>query len=154
MRRTLVVGVGNDFRGDDGAGLEVARRLRAEGAPADVVESDGDGAALAELWAGADFVVVVDASAPNGEPGAVRRYDATAAPLPAALARHSTHAFGVAEAIELSRALGELPARIVVYAIEGEAFDAGAPLSPDVARAVDAARAAVLDEVLGRSREP
>src|SRR5207245_1176885 len=28
-RTALVAGIGNDFRGDDGAGLEVARRIRA-----------------------------------------------------------------------------------------------------------------------------
>ena len=47
----LVIGIGNDFRGDDAAGLMVARRLR--GTPlhdVEIVESAGDAAALMELW--------------------------------------------------------------------------------------------------------
>ena len=50
--------------------------------------------------------------------------------------RGSTHALGVAEAIELGRALGRLPRRLLVFGIEGGSFDAGAGLSPEVERAV------------------
>jgi len=42
----------------------------------------------------------------------------------------------VAEAVELTRALGRLPPSLVVYAIEGHAFEPGDALSPEVARAV------------------
>ena len=49
----------------------------------------------------------------------------------------STHGLGLAEAIELGRALGRLPARLVVYAIEGQGYATGAPLSPPVARAAE-----------------
>ena len=50
--------------------------------------------------------------------------------------RSSTHAFGVADAVELARALGRLPGRLDVYAIEGASFAAGDRLSPAVERAV------------------
>jgi hydrogenase maturation protease len=50
--------------------------------------------------------------------------------------RSSTHAFGVAEAVELARELGRLPGRLEVYAIEGADFSAGAELSAEVASAV------------------
>ena len=60
------------------------------------------------------------------------------ATLPAAALRSSTHAFGVADAVGLAAALGRLPARLEIYAIEGADFSLGAPLSPAVARTVDA----------------
>ena len=91
------------WRGDDAAGLEVARR-------AGGVEHEGDATRLLDAWAGADDVVVVDAAASGAPPGTLRWFDASAAPLPAAQLRSSTHAFGVADAIELARALGA-PAR-------------------------------------------
>jgi hydrogenase maturation protease len=133
----MLIGVGNAWRGDDGAGLAVARRVR-EQAPAgvDVREIEGDATALVETWAGADRVVVVDAAASGAPPGTVRRFDARAQPLPAHLLRSSTHAFGVPDAIELARALGRLPRALDVYAIEGERFVAGDRLSPAVERAV------------------
>jgi hydrogenase maturation protease len=131
--------VGNAWRGDDGAGLAVARRLR-ELAPAgvEVREVEGDASALMDAWDGADRVVVVDAAQSGAAPGTVRRFDARAAPLPARCLRSSTHAFGVPDAIELARALGRLPAALEVYAIEGATFTAGNRLTPSVQRAVQA----------------
>jgi hydrogenase maturation protease len=134
----IVIGVGNAWRGDDGAGLAVARRLR-ERSPAgvEVREVEGDASALMDAWSGADRVIVVDAAQSGAPPGTVRRFDACAAPLPARGLRSSTHAFGVPDAVELARALRRLPGRIEVYAIEGACFAAGDRLSPPVERAVD-----------------
>jgi hydrogenase maturation protease len=134
----IVIGVGNAWRGDDGAGLAVTRRLR-ELAPAgvEVREIEGDATALMDVWSGADRVVVVDAAKSGAPPGTVRRFDAHAAALPARLLRSSTHVFGVPDAIELARALGRLPATIEVYAIEGASFAAGDRLTPSVARAAE-----------------
>ena len=142
----MVIGVGNAWRGDDGAGLAVARRVRERGpAGVDVREIEGDASALVELWAGAEQVVVVDAAASGAPPGTVRRFDARAEALPVQLLRSSTHAFGVPDAIELARALGRLPSALDVYAIEGESFVAGDRLSPDVDRVVDELAQALVD---------
>jgi hydrogenase maturation protease len=81
-------------------------------------------------------VLVVDGAASGAPPGTIRRFDARSGPLPARLLRTSTHAFGVPDAVELARALGRLPARLEVYAIEGARFTTGAELSPAVERAV------------------
>jgi len=51
--------------------------------------------------------------------------------------RSSTHAFGVADAIELARALDRLPPHLDVYAVEGVEFGLGTPLTPAVQRAID-----------------
>ena len=127
----MLVGVGNAWRGDDAAGLEVARR-------AGGVCHEGDCARLLDLWEGSDDVTIVDASDSGAAAGTVQRFDAAAHPLPARTLRSSTHSFGVPEAIELARSLGRLPARVVVYAIEGSDFGAGSRLSPAVEEAVRA----------------
>ena len=90
-----------------------------------VLEQSGEPSGLLEAWDGADLAVVVDAL-PGRDAGhrAVLRRDRRAAP--AGLGGASTHALGLAEAIELGRALGRLPARLTVYAIEGQAFEPGA----------------------------
>jgi hydrogenase maturation protease len=62
--------------------------------------------------------------------------------------RVSTHAFGVAEAIELARALRQLPPVLVVYGVEGATFETGAGLSTVVAAAVPQAVARVRQELL------
>ena len=133
----ILIGVGNAWRGDDGAGLAVARRVR-ELAPAgvDVREVEGDATTLLEAWAGAEHVAVVDAGESGAAAGTVLRFDACSQPLPVGGLRSSTHAFGVSDAVELARALGHLPDRLDVYVIEGENFTAGERLSPAVQRAV------------------
>jgi hydrogenase maturation protease len=122
--------VGNAWRGDDAAGLVVARRLGG-------LRHEGDAVGLLDAWAGAGHAIVVDAAASGAPAGTIHRFDA-AAPLPAHALRSSTHAFGVADAVELARSLGRLPARLDVYAIEGADFTLGAGLSPPVAQAVAA----------------
>jgi hydrogenase maturation protease len=91
------------------------------------------------MWREADVAVVIDAVSSGAEPGTVHRFDATSAPLPARLrGSTSSHALGLAEAIELGRTLGRLPGRLIVYGIEGERFEAGTELTPAVAAAVEA----------------
>lgn len=136
--RRLVIGVGNPERGDDAAGRAVARLLPGT-LPADVEIAEGDGEAtslLAQIEA-CGTAVLVDASASGAPAGTVRRFDVAAAPLPQDAGSLSSHGLGLATAIELARALGQLPPRCVVYAIEGASFTDGEPLSPAVAAAVD-----------------
>lgn len=149
-RTVLVIGIGNEFGGDDAVGLVVARQLK-QIVPrhVTVLEHNGDGAALMELWKGADVVILIDAASSGARPGAAHCFDATAAPLPAKMFRHSSHAFGVPEAIEMSRALNQLPPRLIVLAIEGLNFAAGAALTPEVQRSIASVIERVLQEVKG-----
>jgi hydrogenase maturation protease len=130
-----VIGVGNALRGDDGAGPEAVRRLRARGL--DAIACAADPQALLDAWQGAERVVVVDAMQSGRPPGTVTRFDATRTPLPATGFRGSTHGLGVAEAIELGRALGRLPVSLEIVGVEGARWDHGAPLSPAVDAALD-----------------
>lgn len=127
----IVIGVGNPFRSDDAAGLEVVRRLRRVAAH----ESSLGGFELMDLWQGADEVIIVDAMHSKSPPGTIRRYDAIASSLPAATFA-SSHAIGVAETIEMARRLGRLPPRLQVYGIEAARLTSGTTLSPPVAAAV------------------
>jgi hydrogenase maturation protease len=132
----LVIGVGNADRGDDAVGLRVAQRIK-EKAPDGVriLEHHGEGAALIESWKGAEAVMVVDAVSSGARPGTIHRFDAGTGALPAACFRGSTHAFSLPDAIELARALRQLPPRLRVYGIEGERFQLGTGLTSTVAKA-------------------
>jgi hydrogenase maturation protease len=125
-----VLGVGNEWRGDDGAGPAVARALRAEGVR--TLELGGDAAALLDAWDGLAHVVVVDAVRSGAAPGTIHRLGTAAGRLGGG----STHALGVAQAVELARALGRLPARLELFGIEGVRFEPGEGLTRPVARAV------------------
>jgi hydrogenase maturation protease len=148
----VILGAGNELRGDDAAGLEVIRLIRSRALPPGVVarEQPGDLLGLLDAWAGCWAAVVVDAMQSAGAaPGAVLRLDVSGAPLTErALGRASTHAAGIGDAIELARTLGRLPERVIVYAVPGTRFELGAGLSP----AVRAALPALADTVVSEAR--
>jgi len=143
----LVIGVGNPHAGDDGAGRAVARRLIARNDCAfEVRECTGEATALMGAWTGRDDVVLVDACRGAGPPGSVHRIGPDEIDRVATLQHASTHSLGVAGAIGLSRALGTLPARLVIYAIEARHGWEGESLSPAVDHAVDQVVALVMQD--------
>lgn len=130
---TCVIGVGNELRGDDAVGLVVVQLL--EDIDATLRTCEGEPVAMLDLWEGFDHVIVIDAMHSGAEPGTVRVIDARAEQLPPDLSRPSSHLLGVAEAVELARTLDRLPPSLLIYAIEGEQYDAGTGLSKTVAHA-------------------
>ena len=135
---TLVIGVGNEFRSDDGVGILIARRLRNR-LPGDVrvVEASGDGGALLEALKAANSTILIDAVRSGAAPGTIHCIDAAREPLSGDLFHSSSHEFGVADAVEMARALGQLPASLTVYGVEGVNFAPGLMLSESVARAAE-----------------
>lgn len=145
----LVVGLGNPARGDDGVGRRVAERLAGRRLPAGVavVDRSGDVLSLIDEWAGYDALIVIDASAATGHAGRIERFDLAVHSLSPEVGITSSHAFGLPEAVEVARALGSAPPVIIVYAIEGDDFAAGAPLTPAVVEAAERVSLAVMGEV-------
>ncbi|GAN35236.1 MAG: hydrogenase maturation protease [Candidatus Brocadia sp. AMX2] len=132
----LIIGIGNAYRGDDAVGLHVAQCLKKQAHDhVHVIEESGEGASLMECWKDANSVILIDAVSSGAKPGTIHRLDAHTQPIPTNFFHYSTHAFGVAEAIELSRALNQMPRRLIVYGIEGKCFEAGVELSFEVEKA-------------------
>lgn len=143
----MILGVGNEFRGDDAAGLEAARRLRSAMPQIRIVECRGDLASAMDRWEGENAVIVIDAVASGAAVGTTHRVDARTQPLATQVFRGSTHAFGIAEVVELARTLGRLPQQLIVYGIEGDCFDPGAPIGPAVSDGIDRVVAQVIEEI-------
>jgi hydrogenase maturation protease len=150
---TVIIGVGNRDRGDDGIGFVVSQGLRARVAEnVRVLEESRDGAAILEAFAGADELILVDAAESGMPPGTIHRIDAGTERIPRDLLRLSSHAFGAAEAIELARALRMLPARATVYGIAGANFSAGAEIHPAVREAAISLIAQIEEQLQGEFR--
>jgi hydrogenase maturation protease len=160
--RIVVIGVGNEFRCDDGAGPAVAERLRGR-LPEDVrlLVSDGEPTRLLEAWTGASAAIVADAvTGGPAAPGTLHRLVVgQAGPDTAALAGDSrplvdgepgstsSHGLGLGTAVGLARALGRMPAVVIVHAVQGADFSQGYGLSAPVAAAIDALADAILADV-------
>ena len=144
----ILIGLGNPLRGDDGAGLELARMVASRAPWARVAGHEGEPTGLIELWEGASLAIVADAAAAAGEPGRVRRAVAGGGKLPfRPAAAASTHAIDLGGVIELAGTLERLPHRLVVYGIEGERFGVGEALSPRVGAALGPLAETVLAEL-------
>lgn len=147
-KAVLVIGVGNEFRRDDAAGLAAARRL-AEHAPPGVrvLELSGEATGLLDAWQRAGKVIVVDAVSSGAPPGTVHCIEPGQPGQLEKLKALSTHGLGLAEAVELARAMNRLPAGLVIYGIEGQSFDYGPGLSRLVEQAVGRVVQRVMEEL-------
>ncbi|MGW2182284.1 hydrogenase maturation protease [Streptomyces sp. NPDC001732] len=142
--RIAVIGVGNEFRHDDGVGLAVVAQLaeRAEERPLPsgtaLLVCDGDPARLITLWEDADFAILVDAAhAHPGLPGRLHRLKVDDGQLSQTGTATSSHGLGLVDAVELARQLDRLPGQLVVYAIEAANSSLGTGLSAPVAAIVE-----------------
>jgi len=149
----LIIGIGNLYRSDDAVGLCVAQHLKGQAFDCvNVIEESGDGATLMESWENANTVILVDAVYSGGNFGTIYRFDAHKQAIPSRFFHYSTHAFGVAEAIELARALKQLPQNLIVYGIEGKCFKAGVGLSWEVEKAVEEVMKRVQQDILSAAK--
>ena len=173
--RVRIVALGNPDRGDDGAALAVAARLK-EGVGgvqamggAGLTEEDGEpgqvrvilagrpGPGLLDLLPPDEFCLLLDTTSSGAPPGTVHEISLEAL-TPDLLPdlRVSSHGFGPGEALALARALGRSLPEGVFLGIEGGVFDLGESFSPAVQEALPRYRQAVrrvLEEKLGSSQQ-
>lgn len=153
--RVRVFGLGHRYRGDDVVGLRVAERLRPRvPAGVDVRVLTGEPLDLIEAWAGLDLAVVVDSVRSGQAPGTLHRLEVGGADLPAGGAAASSHAFDLTDTVELARAIGILPRRLVVWGVEGARYGMGDAPTPEVMAAVPEAVDGVLEDVRRAVEEP
>ena len=134
----LIICIGNPYRGDDGVGLRIAQDIKKKSPDyVNVIEQSGEGISLMDSWKDSDAVILIDAVHSGAQPGTIHRFDVHTQTIPTKFFHYSTHAFGIAEAIELARTLKQLPPHLIVYGIEGKCFEAGIGLSLEVEKAVE-----------------
>jgi hydrogenase maturation protease len=142
---TMIIGIGNRYRGDDAFGCLVASELAAFMLPGvQCIEHDGEPAGLMDCWQGVEKVLLIDAVSSGAQAGKIFRFDLGQQPLPETFNLYSTHAFGVPQAVELARALHKLPPEILFIGVEGACFDAAEVLSPALVKA----KRVVISEIL------
>src|SRR5829696_3017639 len=125
-KRILVAGIGNIFLGDDGFGVEVARRLAGRELPegVEVVDFGIRGLDLAyALQEEYELVVFVDATPRGQEPGTVYLIEPEIEED--GEVSLDTHGMDPVKVIKLSRALGAKPARTLVVGCEPQIVVSG-----------------------------
>jgi hydrogenase maturation protease len=155
-RRILVAGIGNVFFGDDGFGVEVARRLSETALPAGVAVAEFGirGIHLAfELLDGVELLVAIDATRRGGAPGSLYLIEPDLEQAPAQADAHGMQLPAVLSAV---RAMGGTVPPVRVVGCEPAACE-GMGLSEPVQVAVEPAIALVREVVqraLAEQRRP
>jgi hydrogenase maturation protease len=145
----LVIGLGNEFRGDDGCGPAVARRINQSRLPGvEIVQPLADGTGMVARWNGAEAAFLIDSVLSGSSPGRIFRFEPFLEPIPENVFRTTTtHRLGLTQIVQLARALGQLPKRLIAYGIEGASFDHGAKMTEEVAKAVEQVSSLVTAEI-------
>jgi len=147
-RSVLIVGLGNADRADDGIGPLVAEKLRRLLPAGTALASPRtDPIALIAEWQGFDAAICIDAASLVSKPGRIHRFDLSMAELPSDRQPVSDHVLSFAATVRLARVLHQAPQRIIIYAVEGASFAAGAPMTPEVAVQAPLVAAQVAAEV-------
>ncbi len=144
-----VIGIGNVLFADDGFGMAVLERLRGEALSegVDLVDGSTLGIGLIEYLKDYRAVIIVDAAEMDLAPGTLRTFrprDVRSMERGTPLSLHSTDILG---AVELAVALNLEIADIHVIAVQPEALEIRATLSPSVSAAIPSAVAAVRETI-------
>jgi len=138
--KPLVLCLGNELLGDDGAGMLVARKLKAtQGHGSDIIETSLSGLSLIEYFIGYKQAIIVDAiHTGNHPPGTVielypDQLRSVIAPSP--------HYAGLPEMLELAKSLDvEFPEDIAIFAIEvADPYTIGGAIDSRVEKGIDEA---------------
>ena len=151
MARILVAGLGNVFLGDDGFGVEVARRLRAEplGDGVDVADFGIRSIHLAYELAGGryDAAILIDAAPRGGTAGTLYAIEPDVDAIDSAVDAADAHSATPATVLATLRRLGTCCGRVVIVGCEPASIEESMDLSAPVAASVDGAMQMVRDLV-------
>jgi hydrogenase maturation protease len=146
---TLIIGLGNPLRGDDGVGVCVAQMLAQQALPNDVEVVDGgtQGLGLVNLMEGRRRIILVDAADVGKNPGQFIRFTLDNAVLRSDDRPLSIHTAGLREALLMAEALKVLPDEVVIFGMQPANLDWINALSSEVKATLPDLIAAVLSEL-------
>lgn len=142
----LVAGVGNLFCGDDGFGVEVARRLLRRPLPPQmqVVDFGTRGFDLACTLGSADVTVLVNAYPHGGEPGTLKVLEPDLDALDTIACGVEAHGLNPVDLLRLARAMEVRPGKLLMVGCQPKTFGGesgtiglSAPVEAAVGRAVE-----------------
>jgi len=152
-KKTLILGVGNPFRRDDGIGPAVIQRLQAENCleGIDLLDGGTDGFSLLEYIKGYKHVLVIDAVDMGMTPGEMRMFSPDEAKLTIQTDALSTHGFGLAEVLGLMETLG-IENNLQIIGIQVKDMRLGEGMSPEVSAKIEDILELIKEYIATKSR--
>lgn len=131
--KTLILGVGNILRKDDGIGPKVIEVLRQRPlANVDLMDGGIDGLALLDKITEYKKVILIDAVNMNTAVGTVKVFTPSDALINISSDALSTHGLGLAELIKLMQEL-EIKTQLQIIGVQPQDISFGEELTPEIA---------------------
>ena len=118
--RTLVIGVGNLYRRDDGAGIHVVNQLKKKAPTLDAIDVALGSVEILEAMIGYERVIIVDAMVTGAEPGSYFHVNIAMGDEPPVVSY--SHGIDLITTLELGKRLytDQMPKELMVIGIEVE----------------------------------
>jgi len=140
--KTLILGVGNLYRQDDGVGIKVIQKLIANRNNYDIppmvsiLDGGTEGLGLIEYFKDYEKIILVDAVEMQLPAGEIKVFLSEEAILTINSDSLSTHGFGIAEVLKLAKQL-DINSEIIIVGIQPQSLDFIKGLTKKVELAVD-----------------
>ena len=152
MKKTVVLGTGNELFKDEGVGVHVARILQTKLPLSSSVVEVVDGGTSPDIWPlidGADKLIIVDAVRGGCEPGTIYRFTPQQIVADRGLIT-SVHQMGILENLSLMELVGGKPKETVIIGVEPKELEPGLELSPELQKRMPKIIQTVLEEISSR----
>ncbi|ADC66478.1 hydrogenase maturation protease [Ferroglobus placidus DSM 10642] len=132
----VVIGVGNLLMKDDGFGIHVIERLKAENINAEIVDAMTNVQILLSAMEGKRKAIIVDAIDFEGEVGEIKiiRFDPEKIPEDLKLSVHDIH---FRDAIAMAKGIYDLPDEIVVVGVKPKEIKPEIGLSEELEKRIE-----------------
>jgi len=118
--RTLIIGIGNLLRTDDGVGIHVINLIKELQPQVETLDAAMGSIEILEAMRGYDRAIIVDAIETGAEPGTIYRVNFTSGEKP--LSVTYSHGTDLITTLKLGQKLfpDEMPREIIIIAVEAE----------------------------------
>jgi hydrogenase maturation protease len=131
MKKTVVLGVGNELFKDEGVGVHAARIIQAKLPPSGSNVEVIDSGTSPDIWSlidGADKLIIVDAVRGGCDPGTIYRFTPQQIVADRGIVT-SVHQMGILENLSLMDLVGGKPRETVIIGVEPAELEPGLELS-------------------------
>lgn len=134
-----IIGVGNEFRSDDGIGLQIVRELKKSYPQLTISECDGNGVELLSLFQGNDLLIITDAAFTQQDEkvGDIIQLKLDETVNLSDYNVYSSHSFGLIEALRLGKVLNIIPNETFLYLVLAKNFSYGNSISEQVKKSIE-----------------
>ena len=131
----VIIGIGNQLVGDDGAGPFVIKILREKKCNVDLVELSTPGYSILTYIENKDFVIIIDAANFGGKPGEIRRALKQNVKNIKKSSRLNLHESNVLDVLDYAQNIGFHPEKVIIYCIQAKTMKMSSTLSSEVKEA-------------------